>query len=221
MIKVTFREQTDVQTYEKVFENEQKYFIWLNESSNKNLMILQATKMTHEEVLAYKYDNELITSEEIEVYKSILEAYHYSIDEFMMAKIAFQMGYTEVYYNENSPLQDLAIPGEWLTDSVAINDFASDHNILSVSSSKGTMYYLTSEQKQDCLKFITIAENTPVDELLGKQLLLLNRKEAVEQVKELFDKWAEGETLKPEEICLVENVWSDIKSETTSTSTTN
>jgi len=221
MLKVTFKEQMEVQRYEKVFKTEQKYLTWLNESSNKNLMILETKEMSREEILAHKYDEESITSEEIEEYKSILAESHYPVDEFLMAKIAFQMGHTEVYYNENSPLQDLAIPGEWLTDSVALNDFTSNHNILSVSSPTGDMYYLTPQQKAEIRDILVISENTSVDELLDKQLLLLNRKEAVEHLKELFDKWAEGETLAPEEICLIENVWKDIKSESLSTKTTN
>jgi hypothetical protein len=98
-----------------------------------------------------------------------------SFDEFFLSKVAFLSGYTNVYYNEFGPKQEIATPGKWISDDTVVSDFANEHGLERVSSDSGDHFLLEGEELQQFMENfkeeITKAMNYQVDDLLSEYKL--------------------------------------------------
>lgn len=94
--------------------------------------------------------------------------------EFFISKVAFQLGYTDVYHDEFGSKKEIATPGKWITDSVAIGEFAHDYGFEIIEKDEGDFFRLEGEELQSFLskfnKEIVNAENKLVDELLREKI---------------------------------------------------
>lgn len=90
----------------------------------------------------------------------------YYVDEFFMAKIAFQKGYAGIFVNETGPDKIIATPDEWIVDSCVVSDFASDYDIARLEKDEGDFYHLTSEHIELFSNQIKLASELTVNDLL-------------------------------------------------------
>lgn len=90
----------------------------------------------------------------------------YCFDEFETAKIAFQMGYTNVYYNEDGEQKPTF--DKWLIDSVAVGEFVSDFNIERIETNNGDWFNFTPQQAEEMAEPIRKARLLSVNDLLAE-----------------------------------------------------
>ncbi|MGF7535291.1 hypothetical protein AAGG74_16690 [Bacillus mexicanus] len=96
-------------------------------------------------------------------------------NEFFLSKVAFQAGYTNVYYNEmKNNENELATPSNWVTDSTVVSDFAFANQMEFVETKEGDFFQLIDE---DLSQFLTTfsteienAKNMTVDDLLREKV---------------------------------------------------
>ena len=98
-----------------------------------------------------------------------------NFDPFLLTKIAFQVGYPEVYVNECSNIDgEKAIPDKWITDETKLLDFAFDNGFEVTETEAGDIFTLEGAELEDFLTSfeyeIQRANQMTVNELLlGKQ----------------------------------------------------
>lgn len=96
-------------------------------------------------------------------------------DEFTMAKLAFQLGYTDVFRNDFGPDGVLASPSRFIIDSCVVNDFADNYEFVREETDLGDFFYFESKEKLDLFlkkhkKEVEKSESVRADYLLQEKL---------------------------------------------------
>lgn len=99
---------------------------------------------------------------------------HFS--EFELSKMAFQLGYRQVYFNEFGPKSDIATPDKWSVDSCVVGDFVSDYGFVREEADEGDIFAFENQEAQETFlvehgkvvqKALTLKVNDLLEEVLG------------------------------------------------------